>query len=184
MNNVDPFAMMFSPPYFADLVSVASDMIDRAIGVLSTNPPSPRRQKAAPTETVIKAHYVDPTRIRELEALSSPRFDTTKLVKLCEELNVANNNSCYMTIAVLTRTIIDHVPPLLGFKTFAEIANNYKGTKSFKESMEHLQESMRKISDSVLHTAIREKETIPTFVQVNFSSDLDVLLGEIARINK
>ena len=182
MRNVDPFDMMFNPPYFMDMVSIVSDMIDQTIGVLKTNPPGPK--KRASTDTIIKDHYVDPTRIRELEAISSQKHDTTKLVRLCEELNIANNNSCYMTIAMLTRTIIDHVPPMLGVKTFAEVANNYKGAKSFKESMKHLQDSMRKISDSVLHTTIRKKETLPTFVQVNFSADLDVLLGEIVRVNK
>jgi len=89
-----------------------------------------------------------------------------------------------MTIAVLTRTIIDHIPPLLGMEKFSEVANNYQSTKSFKESMKHLQDSMRKISDSVLHTTIRKKESIPTFIQVNFSADLDVLFGEIVRVNK
>ena len=182
MRNVDPFDMMFNPPYFMNMVQIVSDMIDQTIGVLKTSPPRPKKREA--TDTIIKDHYVDPTRIRELEAISSRKFDTTKLVRVCEELNIANNNSCYMTIAMLTRTIIDHVPPLLRLKTFAEVTNNYKGTKSFKESMKHLQDSMRKISDSVLHTTIREKETLPTFVQVNFSADLDVLLGEIVRVNK
>jgi hypothetical protein len=182
MRNVDPFDMMFDPPYFMNMVSIVSDIIDRAIGVFRTNPPHPKKLES--TDTVIKDHFVDPTRIRELEAISSRKYDTTKLVRLCEELNVVNNYDCYMTIAMLTRAIIDHVPPLLGVNTFTEVANNYKGTKSFKESMKHLQDSMRKISDSVLHTTIRKKETLPTFVQVNFSADLDVLLGEIVRVNK
>jgi hypothetical protein len=85
---------------------------------------------------------------------------------------------------MLVRAIIDHVPPMLGHDTFKEVANNYNGTKSFGDSVKHLDESMRKISDSILHTKIRKKEILPTFVQVDFSADLDVLLGEIVRVNK
>jgi len=185
MQNLNPFDVIFLPPYSMNIVPIISDIIDQAIGILKTDPPQLKRMKLEPTEIVIKEHYVDPTRIRELETISSRKFDTSKLVKLCKELNIANKNSCYMTIAILTRTIIDHVPPLLDMKTFSEVANNYqKSTKSFKKSMKQLQDSMRNISDSVLHTTIRKKESIPTFVQVDFSADLDVLFGEIVRVNK
>lgn len=182
MENVNPFDIIFDPPYLMDIVPKVLDIIDQTIGVLKTDPQFNTNLEA--TDTILRDYYVDLTRIRELEAISSEAFDTTKLVKMCEELNIANINSCYMTIAMLARAIIDHVPPLLGFSTFGEVANNYKGTKSFGDSMKHLEESMRKISDSILHTKIRKKETLPTFVQVNFSADLDVLLGEIIRVNK
>lgn len=182
IQNVDPFYRIFDAPHGASMVPIVSDMIDQTIGILKTNPQLDKKLEV--TDTIIKDSYVDPTRIRELEAISLEAFDTTKLVRMCEELNIANINNCYMTIAMLARAIIDHVPPLLGFSTFGEVANNYKGTKSFGDSMKHLGESMRMISDSILHTRIRNKETLPTFVQVNFSADLDVLLGEIIRVKK
>jgi len=182
MQNVNPFDIIFNPPYLMNIVPTVLDIIDQTVGVLKTNPQFDKKLEV--TDTIIKDYYVDPTRIRELEAISSKTFDTTKLVRMCEELNIANASSCYMTIAMLTRAIIDHVPPLLGLSTFGEVANNYKVTKSFGDSMKHLEESMRKISDSILHTKIRKQETLPTFVQVNFSADLDVLLGEIVRVNK
>jgi hypothetical protein len=65
---------------------------------------------------------------------------------------------------------------------FAEVANNYSGSRSFKESMQHLDLSARKIGDAHLHTQIRTKEILPTATQVNFANDLDVLLAEIVRI--
>src|SRR5207244_7242236 len=99
-------------------------------------------------------------------------------------------NSCFVAgnffaVAMLARSILDHVPPIFGVKNFAEVANNYAGgSKSFKQSMQHLENSSRKIADAHLHVQIRSKEVLPTKTQVNFSSDMDVLLGEIVRILK
>jgi len=182
LRDADPFDMIFGGPYGMKMVSVISDMIDQTIGTLNINPELEKKLRA--TDITTKDYYVDPTRIRQIADIPSEEFDTTKLVKMCEELNIANINNCYMTVAMLVRAIIDHVPPILRCSTFKEVANNYKGTKSFSESMKHLDESMRKISDSILHTEIRKKEVLPTFVQVNFSADLDVLLGEIIRVYK
>src|SRR3990167_3666545 len=40
MRNVDPFEMMFNPPYLMNLVGVVVDMIDQTIGVLRAGPVS------------------------------------------------------------------------------------------------------------------------------------------------
>jgi hypothetical protein len=129
--------------------------------------------------------YVDLGRINDLKDITSGRFDLTKLVELCEELNTCSAAEDYLAVAILVRAILDHVPPIFGCKTFAEVANNYSGNgKSFKESMEHLEKSSRKIADIHLHEQIRQKEAMPNKTQVNFSNDLDVLLAEIVRILK
>ena len=105
-----------------------------------------------------------------------------KLIALCEELNQCYRAQCYHAVAALTRAVLDHVPPVLGHKTFAEVANNYSGTRTFKDTMRRLDESARKIADGHLHTPIRRSETLPTRVQVNFSNDVDVLPAEIIRV--
>lgn len=47
---------------------------------------------------------------------------------------------------MLTRGLLDHVPPLFGRSSFAEVANNYSGGgRSFKETMHHLENSARKV---------------------------------------
>ncbi len=46
MQNVDPFAMIFDPPYGQSLIPALSDMIDEAIGVIETNEnfdPNPKK---------------------------------------------------------------------------------------------------------------------------------------------
>ncbi len=128
-------------------------------------------------------HYVDPNRIAELKALTSVQFDLIKLIRLCEELNSSYNNNNYLSVIMLVRTILDHIPPLFGFKTFVEVANNYGG-KSMKKSLQNLQNSSRNIADAHLHETIRSKETLPHKTQVDFRNDLDVLLSEIVRLLK
>ncbi|MCO6149538.1 hypothetical protein [Flavobacterium sp. NRK1] len=125
--------------------------------------------------------FVDPERIEQLKKINNLEFDLTKLVRKCIELNVAYSTKCYFSVGMLTRAIIDHVPPIFNKTTFTDVAGGH-GSKSFKDSMIHLDKSSRKIADSFLHTHIRKKEILPTKTQVNFSSDLDVLLGEIIRV--
>jgi hypothetical protein len=128
--------------------------------------------------------YVDSRRLDELASLESTKFDLTKLIALLWEINACHQNQCYFAVAALVRTVMDHVPPIFGCKGFAEIANNYQGTKSFKESMTHLATSARRIGDQHLHSQIRASEILPSVVQVNFSNDLDVLVAEIVRVLK
>ncbi|MEY9531937.1 hypothetical protein [Sinorhizobium fredii] len=128
--------------------------------------------------------YVDPARISALQAMGKGPWDFARLVELCREINVAAANRCHMSTAMLLRTILNHVPPVLGFNTFEEVANSYGGAKSqksFKASMQRLQGSLRNIADMHLHSLIRSREDVPTAVQVDFAADLDVLLGEMIR---
>jgi len=141
------------------------------------------------TITDIREHppernYVATQRLEHLKSIKNDNFDLTRLIKLCEEINVAFQNDCHMTIAMILRAIIDHVPPIFSTNSFSEVANNYSGSKSFKDSMQLLERSLRKVADSHLHVQIRRKETLPSFTQVNFMADLDLLLSEVIRILK
>jgi hypothetical protein len=148
-----------------------------------------RYRESSPGEKTIakkiqeESLYVNVKRIDELRAIISQKYDFTKLIGLCEELNKCYMNECYFSVAMLTRAILDHIPPIFGYGTFSQIANNYGG-KSLKRSMQHLENSLRNIADSFLHLQIRKKEMLPNKTQVNFSADLDVLLAEIVRILK
>src|ERR1043165_4473 len=129
-------------------------------------------------------NLVDDERIDQLQALPRTSFDYTRLIRICQDLNIAYRQGAYHAVAALTRALLDHVPPIFEARTFAEVANNYAGGKSFKEAMDHLQNSARKIGDAVLHTQIRGSEVLPVATQVNFSNSLDFLLSEIVRIAK
>jgi hypothetical protein len=140
-----------------------------------------------PVKHVVAAAWVliAESRLDELRAITSSEFDFRKLIRLCEELNINSREECHFGMAMLTRGLLDHVPPLFGHLTFKEVANNYSGGgRSFKDSMQHLESGARKIADAHLHTPIRKSETLPAAQQVNFAPYLDVLLSEIVRINK
>ncbi|MGB7442703.1 MAG: hypothetical protein WA919_16690 [Coleofasciculaceae cyanobacterium] len=125
--------------------------------------------------------YVSATRIQELRAIKSERVDLTKLIRLCEELNIAQANNLNLAIAMLLRAILDHIPPVFCKASFKAVASEYGG-KSFKDTMQHLENGARKIADSHLHVHVRKKEVLPTSLQVNFSQYLDVLLAEVIAI--
>jgi hypothetical protein len=128
--------------------------------------------------------YVDLGQVAELKSIASSKFDLSRLVRMCEELNIAHTNECQMSIAMLVRAIVDHVPPIFEQQSFAHVANNYAGAKSFKGSMQHLDASLRNIADAHLHVYVRPREVLPTFTQVDFRADLDVLLAEVIRLLK
>ncbi|MFH1385119.1 MAG: hypothetical protein ABIH47_09205 [Candidatus Omnitrophota bacterium] len=128
--------------------------------------------------------YIDKTRIEELANISITDYDLSRLIKMLNEINFCYQKECYLAVIMLLRAIIDHVPPLFSCATFTEVANNYKGSKSFKDSMKHLNNSSRTIADQYLHCQIRKKEALPNKTQINFSNDIDILLSEIIRILK
>ena len=134
-------------------------------------------------EEILKEHYVDIDRIKELQNIKTNNYDLTRLIYKCKELNDAASNGNHYSVILLVRSIIDHIPPIFNKKSFNEVANNH-GSKSFKGNMDRLNNSLRKIADSGLHQQIRKKETLLNETQVNFSNDLDVLLAEIVRVLK
>ncbi len=136
---------------------------------------------------VIKEEFVNLSRIDELKNCSNKEFDLTKLIRLCEELNIAYNQGLYFAVGTLVRALLDHIPPIFNQSNFAGVVNQYRAAgkeKSFKESMENLEKSMRKIVDSILHSHITKSETLSNSTQVDCKRDLDRLLEEIVRILK
>jgi len=144
--------------------------------------------KSQPKKSIIRNDlYVAEERINDLKKIESNDFDFTKLIRFCEELNSAHAQGNYLSIIMLVRSILNHVPPVFGETAFKQVASNYKYTggdaKSFRASMKNMETSSRNIADAHLHLPIRKKESLPTFQQVNFSAELDVLLAEIIRIS-
>lgn len=131
---------------------------------------------------MLKKHFINEERIAQLKALNTDDYDFKKLIRICEEINITYNLDCFYAVGSLLRSLIDHIAPVLGQRNFSEVANNYKGTSSFKEAMQQLDKSMRKISDSFLHTSIRKSEVLPLANQVDFIAPIDFLLSEIIRV--
>lgn len=123
-------------------------------------------------------NYIDLDRIAKLRSVRSMEFDLKRLIRLCEELNIAFEKKSYLSTGMIVRSIINYVPPIFGFETFKEVVAGY-GSKSFKESMNNLDVTSRKIADSFQHSLIRKHESVPNANQVDFINELDVLLSEI-----
>jgi hypothetical protein len=154
-------------------VPALAEAIDHA---LKPPPPIPPAQ---PSHT----QFISPVRIKELRASAPVNLDFKKLIRLCEEINTCAEQKCWYAVAMLIRAILDHVPPVFGVAKFEQLVANYAGGRSFKDAMEHLQESARKIADAHLHERMRASEVLPTPQQVNCGQQLDLLLGEIVRIS-
>jgi len=129
-------------------------------------------------------NYVDEERIKELTSLPKDKFDTTKLVELCEQLNQNYKwNNCF-AVGALLRTILHHVPPIFGMKEFKHVASDYSWGKSHKNRIMKLSESAKDIADNLLHAHIRKLEVMPKKPRVDFKAELDILLAEIVTILK
>ena len=131
---------------------------------------------------MLKKHYINNERIEQLKELKSEEFDFKKMVRICEEINIAYNLDCFYAVGNLLRSALDHIAPIFGQNTFKEVANNYAGNKSFKGAMQSLENSLRKISDGFLHLPIRKSEVLPTINQIDFLAPIDLLVGEIVRL--
>lgn len=122
------------------------------------------------------------TRIDQLRGLPSTKFDFSKLIRLCEEINIAYREGCYCATVMLTRAVLDHVPPIFGKANFDEVANHYEG-RSFKEAMRHLNDTSRSVADGHLHERISKRAILPTAQQVDCRQQLDLLLVEIVKVS-
>ena len=159
------------------------DVIDSIIAT-----PFPRQELSLLKSDAVEVHeylnhqYIHQDRIINLKALKSVEFDFIRLNTICEEINCCAKNKNYFALGALIRILLDHIPPIFGCRDFNEVANNYKTGKSVKKSLKNLQDTSRNISDGLLHQVIRRTESLPNLNQVNFSAEIDVLLGEIVRI--
>jgi len=97
-----------------------------------TQPQSPQLQP--------HALYVDLDLLVRLQALDHPDWNLAKLATLLNELNDnferRNRYACHM----LLRAILDHVPPIFGYRDFKTLANNHQWpnqvTKTYMRQLE------------------------------------------------
>jgi hypothetical protein len=80
-----------------------------------------RRGKAAKQPDAARgsqAHrpFVNAERIEALKGLRRGRFDLSRVTRMCEELNDCSERGNAHATIMLTRAILDHVPPVFGVK--------------------------------------------------------------------
>jgi hypothetical protein len=157
--------------------------IDQARSIVVAAAKALRRRAFSPVNSAAlggSPSYVDLGRLEELRKAATSGLDLRRLVRMCEELNSSFAAANYIASALLLRAILDHVPPILGARTFGEYSASIAG-RSVKAVMDKLQSSSRHVADNWLHQQIRATESLPSGTQVDFRQELDVLLSEVLR---
>lgn len=124
--------------------------------------------------------YVDERIIAVIEARDGTcTFSVGKLLDLIAELNDNCARASTYASHALLRAILDHIPPILGFNGFTEVANSYPWTQTDKKYMKRLLE-FKNQADDALHRKISTKPCLLDFADMPPSIYVDRLLQECA----
>ena len=116
--------------------------------------------------------------IAELKTIKDSKFDLSKLIKMCEELNDSYARANYIASALLIRSVMNHVPPIFGENDFNNVVA--QSGRSIKAVLKRLNEEARPIADLHAHFMIREKESLPSKNQLEpYKPGFEVLLHEV-----
>ena len=141
---------------------------------------SPKIEQAA--EMVVNHLYINPKRIEEFNSLNGKiSYDLSKLIKLCKEINDNYEKENYYSVALLLRTVLNHIPPAFNGKdSFEQVLAELNGKKhqTKKEVFLRLQELQRRLADLVAHEKLRSTEPIIVAQNVQFIPEIDFLLSE------
>ena len=173
--NEQSFVRQVIIPFQRDLASLISPYLQEE----KAEPP--RAPGSVHLHTSARAPFIAPERIARFRELDGKvGFDLRKLIRLAEEANLASGNQAWYSVAFLTRTILNHVPPAFGHQNFDQVAG--QGQRHFKAAAKYLQDFARKVDDFHMHEMLDKHLALPTEAQVHVSPQLDVLLGELERI--
>jgi len=104
-------------------------------------------------------------------------FNYVKLLRLLGELNDNHARKNHYSSAMLIRGILDHIPPLLGYTTFDEVANNYPWSQTDKKYMKALLD-FKNEGDDALHTVISNEQDFLAMDTLPSSNRINTLLQE------
>lgn len=122
--------------------------------------------------------FISPLVIEKLEGGPTHAFDLTKLLGYCREINSSFQDENVVACLLLMRTVLNHVPPIFGHATFAQVTAN--AGKSLRDNFEYLDRGLRKLADLYAHQPIRNREQYPTKNQVEpFRPQFEILLHEV-----
>ncbi|MFD5536678.1 hypothetical protein ACFWIJ_02175 [Streptomyces sp. NPDC127079] len=121
--------------------------------------------------------YVDEDLIKELETKQGhTRLSPDKLLQLMRELNACFRGGHAYACHALVRAIIDHVPPILGQKSFQAAASNYAWpTEADRKYAKKLLE-FKNQADDVMHRQIRTSRGVITMHDVPLRAYINALL--------
>lgn len=104
--------------------------------------------------------YIAPQTMESIvKSASDKGLDTTKLEMIMDELNDAAERNKPQSAHALVRTLLNHIAPLFGYPTFAQVANNHKWTQTDKNRVRELETIFRFDADESLHSPISKRNT-------------------------
>ncbi|MFC5290927.1 hypothetical protein ACFPM7_28085 [Actinokineospora guangxiensis] len=132
----------------AEYVTKVVERIERDVAFYfpSASPEPPRDT----SPQITGSPYVDAHLLDELARLSSTEWQVKKLGELLRELNVAHSAGLVNACLMLSRAVLDHVPPLFGKERFTQVSHNMPWEKNDKKYMQKLEE-VRLFADDCLH---------------------------------
>jgi hypothetical protein len=134
----------------------------------------------AGTPVTTNLWIVDPRLIGRLTGIVSSRFDIASLVRMCKEINSSHAHGNVLATALLMRTVLNHVPPVFGYETFAQVVGNADIGKSLKKSFDQLEGGLRNVADFHAHRRIGTYECYPSVAQVEpFRPQFELLLQQV-----
>lgn len=162
-----------APEYITDAYDLRAELFC-CIDYLKEASENPNYQKDAANN----AAFLNTDVLLELKAIKTRRYDTTKLVKFCEEINDSYSRANYLSCSFLIRAVMNHIPPIFGFEKFSQVVAS--SGKSVKAVLSHLQDQARPIADLHTHILIRSKEQLPSKHQIEpYKASFEILIQEI-----
>jgi len=132
--------------------TVPDELIDPAYAFAVEGPSADR-----PTDTYVPQDTVAAIQ----EAAPQSFWNCGKLLRLIDELNEDYASDRTYSAHAILRAILDHVPPVLGFRDFNAVANNYDWSQTDKKYMKRLL-AFKDQADDVLHRQISARSDLLT----------------------
>lgn len=125
-----------------------------------------------------KVDFIAPEIITDLEKISNPSFDLKRLLLMVKELNANYRNGNIISVLLIGRSILNHVPPIFGQQTFKAVCSN--SPRSLQGIFDFLENNFRKEADLHTHMVIGNIESLPTMRQVEpFMANFEFLFQAI-----
>ncbi len=162
------------------LIGYSEDYIFEMTELIRNTASALRFPISAQPHVLHSTEFVNKQVIASLMAQSTDDCDTNKLVRCCEELNFAFASGNYYSCAMLTRAIIDHVPPLFDEIDFKSVAAHWPNN-AVKKQLEHLENVTKQVGHIALHTRIKRNASPLNQTSIDCRQPLDTLLKECIR---
>jgi hypothetical protein len=115
------------------------------------------REKEVPAERYSRAYVDKATTDNVMHAAEVVGLSTDRLGVLLTELNDNFSRSNAYACHVLLRALLDHIPPMFGYQSFGEVANNFPWGRTDKQYMRRLAD-FRLQADDALHRQISTQD--------------------------